>query len=100
MRSVTACAVLAFLLLAGCGPPLPPEGFWKLNGTYDEWTADRYECLKEARGPYSSAAVNAYGGYASGGLRPSLGMYKACMTAKGWDWVQGGFTGQVVNFAP
>jgi hypothetical protein len=100
-KSILGTAILAnVILLADCGPPSPPMGWTREGSTYQDYTAERYQCIQAAQQRISGAEVNAYGGASSSGVYPSLGMYMACMQAQGWSYVPNGFTGATVNFVP
>ncbi len=68
MKKVLLLAVLANL--AGC-----VSGFSKQGGTYEQYLADRFECLKAASGPY---CVNG-------------GLFNSCMNQKGWQEDSNGY---------
>ncbi len=69
MKKILMTAVL--LSLAGCA-----TGFSKPGATYEQYLADRFDCLKVASGAY---CVNG-------------GLFDSCMGQKGWSADSNGFT--------
>jgi hypothetical protein len=83
LGSVYTIGVVAIIASAAT-----PEKVWqKYGATSDTFTQDRYQCLREARTPYSTTYVDRYGGASSSGTEVDAGMFSACMEAKGWRLV-------------
>jgi hypothetical protein len=89
-RSATPTVMLCFAIMIGGCATAPPLQLAKPGGSYQDFSTDRYECVKEASRPYSGAYVNAYGGSSSSVVMPSRGVYLSCMAARGWHVVQSG----------
>src|SRR5262249_1893323 len=73
MLAITACVVL------GCATVVR----WDRPGTTDQqFLADRYACIQEA--PVSSASGYSYGGSAVATVSKNMGIFEACMAARGY----------------
>ena len=76
-------AITLAALISGCAP----AGTWiKPDFTQKVFATDRYDCLREARRPVSSAYVGPYGGSAQQTVAVDEGLYGACMGARGYSW--------------
>jgi hypothetical protein len=75
--------LLVGLLLAGCGSP-----HWSKSGaTAADFSRDSYDCASRHQEVQRSFAP--YQGYREG-VNVSKELYRACMTARGYQRVQGG----------
>lgn len=81
LRLAVSCVALS---LAGCASAPPPQYRFDGPGTLEMFLKARYECLREASGYSSSAAVNAYGGAAQTGQSCSRNTFNSCLAARGY----------------
>jgi hypothetical protein len=72
MHLRTVGAVVSALALSACASV---SGFAKSGGSYDEYLADRFACMKIASGPRCA----------------NDGLYVSCMAQKGWRQGSEGF---------
>jgi hypothetical protein len=86
MRTATLVVVLAIQLLGfAVNPPQPTLRYTKYGARQQEFMKDRYECLLQSQRQVSGAYVGAYGGASSSTTVCSLGVWKACLAARGYE---------------
>lgn len=81
------------LALTGCAhnqTPLQIVHYDKPGGSQQEFMQDRFFCIQQAQQTRSASYVNQYGGASRGQVVTSLGIYTACMGAKGYVMGQAG----------
>src|SRR5690242_7087774 len=91
MTIVPRAFLVSLMLLTGCvSPPPAPLQLYKSGASYQEFSSDRYSCIREAQQRVSGASVNAYGGVSESRVLPSRGIYLNCMAARGYYPVESG----------
>ena len=83
--------LIIILIIQGCAPNLV---WMKPNGTQQEFSKTKYDCLQKSQQPYSSYSASNVGGIvsssstssssASSGLITNDQLYSACMNSNGW----------------
>lgn len=83
----TVLAVLLTIPVFGCAvnPPQPMLRYSKYGATQEEFMKDRYECLLQSQRQVSGSYVGAYGGASSSSTVCSMGVWKACLGARGYQ---------------
>jgi len=74
---------IGLLILSGCATTTPMV-WYKSGASQEEYSRDRYNCLREAQQPVTGSYVNRYAGESSGQIITNNQLYSACMNAKGW----------------
>ena len=77
----TAFMITALILMTGCAHPL----VWsKPGGTQDEFSRDKYACMKQSQQRVSGAYVDRYSGSSASEVITNQNLFNACMNAQGW----------------
>jgi hypothetical protein len=76
---------LVIVMAALCGCANQQYLWYKYGSTRQTFGQDQYACLQESQQRVQSAYVGPYGGSASDNVRTNVGLFNACMTARGWE---------------
>lgn len=62
-------------------------GSWNKAGlTQQQFSIDRFECMRVSQEQYSDSYVNQYGGSGYSAQRTNINLFSACMNARGYYW--------------
>jgi hypothetical protein len=87
MRGASLAVVLV-LQLSACAvnpPQQPMLRYSKPWATQQDFMKDRYDCLLQSQRQVSAAYVSAYGGASGSSTVCSMGVWKACLGARGYQ---------------
>ena len=93
MKIAVFLNVAVLLIVQGCvqSRPLEIERFVKPGASYDDFSKDRYACIKDASSNISSAYIESGSGAARSGEILRSDIYHACMAAHGYREDPSGF---------